>query len=309
VVTTSVRREVVSFVKSRGYSERRACALIGLQRSTCQYRHRRVDDEVLVGRIRELASERPRYGYRRLHALLRREGRAVNRKLVYRLYKAAGLAVRRRSRRKLRLTRPLPLLPVWRPNERWSMDFVHDYLADGRPLRTLNVIDAYTRECLAIEVDTSPPAQRVVRVLDKLVWQYGLPTALRVDNGPEFISTALDAWASAHGVKLDFIQPGKPTQNGHIESFNGKFRDECLAQERFPTLPRARVEIELFRVDYNTQRPHSSLDYRTPSAFAEIARREMAPSARAAAALTEGDQQSHVGYPNRDRVEDRIEVN
>ena len=304
-----MRRDVVSLLMSRGHSQRRSCALAGLHRSTCQYRRTRVDDEGLVGRIRELASERPRYGYRRLHVLLRREGRAVNRKRVYRLYRAAGLAVRRRSRRKLRLTRPLPIMPVWKPNERWSMDFVHDYLADGRPLRTFDVVDAYTREALAIEVDTSLPAQRVVRVLDKLVWQYGLPTALRIDNGPEFISTALDAWAAAHGVKLDFIQPGKPTQNGHIESFNGKFRDECLAQERFPTLARARVEIELFRVDYNTQRPHSSLDYRTPSAFAAIARREMAPSARAAAALTERETLGHVGYPSRDRVEDRIEVN
>ena len=300
---------MVSLFKSRGYSERRACALAGLQRSTCQYEHRRVDDAELVARIRELACERPRYGYRRLHALLRREGRAVNRKLVYRLYKAAGLAVRRRSRRKLRLTRPLPLMPVWRPNERWSLDFVHDYLADGRPLRTLNVIDAYTRECLAIEVDTSLPAQRVVRVLDKLVWEYGLPTALRIDNGPEFISNALDAWAAAHGVKLDFIQPGKPTQNAHVESFNGKFRDECLAQERFPTLPRARAEIELYRLDYNCVRPHSSLDYRTPTAFGEIARREMAPSARAAAAIPGGEHGSHVGYPARNHVEDRIEVN
>jgi putative transposase len=309
VVTTSVRREVVKLFKSRGYSERRACVLAGLQRSTWQYEHRRVDDGELVARIRELACERPRYGYRRVHALLRREGRAVNRKLVYRLYKAAGLAVRRRSRRKLRLTRPLPLVPVWRPNERWSMDFVHDYLADGRPLRTLNVIDAYTRECLAIEVDTSLPAQRVVRVLDKLVWQHGLPTALRVDNGPEFISSVLDAWASAHGVKLDFIQPGKPTQNAHVESFNGKFRDECLAQERFPTLPRARVEIELYRVDYNCERPHSSLGYKTPRAFGEIARREMPPSARAAAALTDGEREGDVAYPKREIVEDRIEVN
>jgi len=308
-VTTSVRREVVKLLKSRGHSERRSCALAGLQRSTCQYQRRRVDDRELVERIHQLASERPRYGYRRLHVLLRREGRSANRKLVYRLYKAAGLAVRRRARRKLRLTRPMPLLPVSRANERWSMDFVSDYLEDGRRLRTLNVVDAHTRECLAIEVDTSLPAQRVVRVLDKIVWQYGLPTALRVDNGPEFISTALDTWAAAHGVKLDFIQPGKPTQNGHIESFNGKFRDECLAQARFPTLARARVEIELYRVDYNTVRPHSSLDYRTPSAFGEIARREKPPSAGAAAAITDGDVQGHVGYPQRDVVEDRIEVN
>jgi putative transposase len=210
----------------------------------------------LVGRLRELASERPRFGYRRLHALLRREGRRVNRKLVYRLYKTAGLSVRRRSRRKLRASRPLPSVVLTRPNERWSMDFVHDYLTDGRRLRTLNIIDAFTRECLAIEVDTSLPAARVTRVLDRLVWQYGLPFALRVDNGPEFISTALDRWAFQHGVALHFIQPGKPVQNAHVESFNGRFRDECLAQAHFPTLARARVEIELWRVDYNCERPH-----------------------------------------------------
>lgn len=308
MVTTSARREVVKLFKSHGYSERRACALASMQRSTCQYAHRRADDKALVERMHALACERPRYGYRRLHALLRREGHAVNRKLVYRLYKAAGLAVRRRKR-KLRLTRPLPLMPVWQPNERWSMDFVHDYLEDGRRLRTLNVIDAYTRECHGIEADTSLPAQRVVRLLDKLVWQHGLPTALRVDNGPEFISTTLEKWATAHGVKLDFIQPGKPTQNGHVESFNGKFRDECLSQHRFPTLARARAEIELFRVDYNCNRPHSSLGYETPRAFGEVARRRMPPSAGAAAAQQAGDVGGGVSHPNRDRVEDRLEIN
>lgn len=309
MVTVSKRREIVDAFKSRGHSERRACELVSLHRSTCQYASVREDDAELVERIHTLACERPRYGYRRIHALLRREGRVVNRKLVYRLYKAAGLAVRRRSRRKLRITRPMPLLPVTRPNERWSMDFVHDYLGDGRRLRTFNVVDAYTRECLAIEVDTSLPAQRVVRVLDALVWKYGVPFSLRVDNGPEFISAALDAWAAAHGVKLDFIQPGKPTQNGHIESFNGRFRDECLAQAHFPTLARARAEIELWRVDYNCYRPHSALDYRTPQAFGEIARRSMPPSAGAAAALTEGALQPRVLHEESKHVEERYGVN
>jgi putative transposase len=165
VVTVSVRREVVSFLKSRGHSERRACALAGLRRSTCQYKRRRRDPAQLVDRLRELAAERPRFGYRRLHVLLRREGQAVNRKRVYRLYKTAGLGVRRRTRRKLRASRPLPATTLTHPNERWSMDFVHDYLTDGRRLRTLNIVDAFTRECLAIEVDTSLPAARVVRVL------------------------------------------------------------------------------------------------------------------------------------------------
>lgn len=308
-MTTSVRREVVKLFQSRGYSERRACLLAGLQRSTCQYARRRPDDVELLGRLRELACKRPRYGYRRLHGLLRRGGVLVNRKRIYRIYKEAGLTVRRRSRRKLRLTRPLPLLQVCRPNQRWSMDFVHDYLADGRRIRTLNVIDAYTRECLAIEVDTSLPSQRVVRVLDKLVWEYGLPESLRVDNGPEFISNNLDVWAAAHGVTLDFIQPGKPTQNGHIESFNGRFRDECLAQASFPTLARARVEIELWRVDYNCERPHSALGYQTPHAFGAIARSALPPPAGAAAAIQGRDLGSPVGTLERTHVQDRVEIN
>lgn len=269
---TSVRREVVAFFKSRGISQRRACALVKLHRSTCRYRHRRAEPTELVARMRELASERPRFGYRRLHVLLVREGRVVNRKRVYRLYKREGLAVRKRPRRKLRALRPLPILTASRPNERWAMDFVHDYLVGGRRLRTLNIVDAYTRECHAIEVDTSLPGGRVVRVLDALVAKHGLPDGISVDNGPEFISQALDRWAFANGVALHFIQPGKPVQNAYVESFNGRFRDECLSQAYFPTLARARVEIALWREDYNQVRPHSSLDYRTPAAFGASAR-------------------------------------
>lgn len=309
MVTPSVRREVVRFAKSRGHSERRACALVGLHRATCRYVRRRVDDEVIVGRLRVLAAERPRFGYRRLHVLLKREGRIVNRKAVYRLYKAAGLSVRRRTRRKLRAARPLPLMVVTRPNERWSMDFVHDYLEDGRRLRALNVVDAFTRECHAIEVDTSLPAARVVRVLDRLVWLHGLPESLRVDNGPEFISMALDSWAKRHGVKVDFIQPGKPVQNAHVESFNGHFRDECLAQERYPTVARARVEIEAWRVDYNTERPHSSLGYETPRSFGEKARTTMPPSAGAAAAIVRCAKEVVAGSREHGGVEMEFQVN
>jgi putative transposase len=300
---------VVAFFKSRGHAERRACALASLHRSTCRYVARRVDDPKLVARLRELAEARPRFGYRRLHALLRREGQRVNRKRVYRLYKVARLAVRRRSRRKLRVSRPAPAIPLMRPNQRWSMDFVHDYLADGRRLRTLNVVDAFTRECLAIEVDTSLPAARVVRVLDKLVWEYGLPESLRIGNGPEFISFTLDAWAVQHSVKLDFIQPGKPTQNAHVESFNGHFRDECLAQHRFPNVPRARAEIEIYRVDYNSVRPHSSLDYRTPKEFGDLARCNMPPSAGAAAAPVGRGERSRAHPSARKHMAVRIEVN
>jgi len=309
VVTVSVRREVVSFFKSRGHSERQACLMANLRRSTCRYKHRRPDGAELLARLRELASERPRFGYRRLHVLLRREGVSVNRKRVYRLYRAAGLTVRRRSRRKLRASRPLPIIVLERPNQRWSMDFVHDYFADSRRLRAFNVVDAFTRECLAIEVDTSLPSARVIRVLDKLVWQYGLPEALRVDNGPEFISTAMDRWAFQHGVKLDFIQPGKPTQNAHVESFNGHFRDECLAQAHYPTLARARVEIELWRVDYNCQRPHSSLRYETPKTFGDRVRSQVPPSAGATAVLIGESAEAPRHQTTCQLVEERIEVN
>jgi putative transposase len=296
-------------LKSRGHSERRACALAGLRRSTCRYRHRRQQPEGLVARLRELAAAKPRYGYRFLHELLRREVGPINLKRVYRLYRAEGLAVRRRRRRRLRVSRPAPPVALSRPNERWSMDFVHDYLADGRRLRTLNIIDAFTRECLAIEVDTSLPGGRVVRALDRLVWQYGLPETLRVDNGPEFISTALDRWAFKHGVKIDFIQPGKPSQNGHVESFNGRFRDECLAQAHFPTLDRARAEIELWRVEYNCERPHSSLRYETPKTFGDRARAHLPPPAGAAAALIpESAPAPRHSLPCQTH-EERIEIN
>lgn len=278
MVTTSKRRDVVEHFKSRGISQRRACELASLHRSTCRYERRREDSPELVTRIKEIAAERPRAGYRMVYAHLRREGHVVNRKRVYRIYKREGLAVRRRSRRKMRAGRPMPLLSLVRANQCWSMDFVHDWLADDRRLRTLNVIDIYTRECLGIEVDTSLTGARVARVLDRLVAKYGVPSAIRVDNGPEFISRALDRWAFEHRVELHFIQPGKPVQNAHVESFNGRFRDECLSQLQRPTLARARVEIETWRVDYNCSRPHSALGYRTPEEFGRIARAALAES-------------------------------
>lgn len=285
MVTISARRELVSFVKSRGHSQRRACVLAGLRRSTCRYQRRGPDRSALVKKLRELAAARPRFGYRRLHVLLRRAGEKVNRKLVYRLYRSEGLAVRRRGRRRLRVPRAEPLAAATRPNERWAMDFVHDYLVDRRRVRTLNIVDTYTRECLAIEVDFSLPSARVIAVLERLATKYGKPDAIRVDNGPEFISRALDAWTFARGIKLLFIQPGKPVQNAHVESFNGRFRDECLLEAHWPTLARARAEIEVWRRDYNTKRPHSALGYATPAAFGVRARRGLPPSAGAAAAL------------------------
>lgn len=223
---------------------------------------------MLRERLRALAVARPRFGYRRLTILLRREFGAVNHKRVYRLYRQEGLQVRRRARKRVaRKDRVAPDVPQ-RAGEQWAMDFMRDTLADGRPFRTLNIVDTCTRECLAIAVDTSLPGRRVTRVLDRLEVERGVPRMIRMDNGPEFTGQVLDAWAEAKGVRLDFIEPGRPTQNGLLESFNGKFRDECLNQHWFLDLADARRIVERWRVDYNQERPHSALGYQPPAAFA-----------------------------------------
>ena len=257
-------------------SERRACGLVQIHRASARYRKRRNDDQPLRQRLRELAAERVRFGYRRLHALLRREKDpageprwVVNHKRIYRLYREEQLAMRRRKRRRFRAEARIPLQRPTRANQVWTMDFTHDALSSGRKFRTLNLMDGFTREAPAIEVDTSLPGVRVVRVLERLKQERGVPEAIQVDNGPEFISRAVDQWAFANGVRLHFIDPGKPTQNGFIESFNGKFRDECLNQNWFVDLDDARRIIEAWRVDYNTARPHSALGYRTPEEFAQ----------------------------------------
>jgi putative transposase len=222
-------------------------------------------------RLREHAAQRPRFGYRRLTILLRRDGFSVNHKRIHRLYREEGLMVRRRKRKKLvAALRVLPDLPT-RPNQRWSMDFTLDALWNGMRFRTLNVVDDYTRECLAIEVDGSLPGLRVARVLERLSEMRGLPEVITVDNGPEFAGKILDQWADRHGMKLHFIRPGKPVENAYIESFNGKFRDECLNQTMFTSLTEARHKIELWRLDYNRTRPHTSLGGATPEQFAQMA--------------------------------------
>jgi putative transposase len=309
VVTLSARREAVMILKSRGVSERRACTYTALRRSTNRYKHKRDPQTKLVTRMRELASERPRFGYRRIHALLRREKdwETVNRKRVQRLYREQGLAVRRRTRKKLRQPRPAPLMLPSRANERWAMDFVHDYLTDGRKLRTLNIVDTCTRECLAIEVDLSLTGDRVTRVLDSVLLQYGLPRAITVDNGPEFISNALDRWAHQHGVELHFIQPGKPTQNAYVESFNSRFRDEFLSQGRWPTVARARFEVAKYRADYNDVRPHSSLNYMSPAAYGALARTTLnAPAGGLSGKAPEDRLEANVGLEHR--RSEKIEV-
>jgi len=215
--------------------------------------------------LRDLAMSRPRYGYRRLHILLRRRGLHVNYKKVHRLYREEALFLRRKTRRKivsqLRTVPPVPL----RANERWSMDFVSDALVDNRRIRTLNVLDVHTREALAIEVDFSLTALRVTEVLDRIIAARGMqPEVITLDNGTECTSRHFDAWAHLHGIRLDFIRPGKPVENGYIESFNGKFRDECLSQNWFLSLEDAQTTIENWRKEYNETRPHSSLGNRSP---------------------------------------------
>lgn len=275
-----------------GVSERHACGLVQIHRGSARYRKRSHDDQPLRQRLRELAAERKRFGYRRLHALLRREQDSagtprwpVNHKRVYRLYREEGLAVRCRKRKRFRAEARVPLALPKTANEVWTMDYTHDQLASGRKFRTLNLMDGYTREALALEVDTSLPGLRVVRVLERLKQERGVPQAIQVDNGPEFISRAVDQWAFANGVQLHFIDPGKPTQNGFIESFNGKFRDECLNQNWFVDLDDARRIIEAWRVDYNTVRPHSSLGYQTPVEFAHRAAALRSPTAPCAPLL------------------------
>lgn len=269
MVRAASRREVAHYLQQiYQVSERRAGRALGTSNSSLRYRSRRPPAEELRRRLRELAAERPRYGYQRLWALLRREGWEVNHKRVYRLYVEEGLKLRKRRRRSRAQVERVPLSLPTQAGERYSMDFMRDTLADGRVFRTLNVVDDYTRECLAIEVDTSLPGARVVRVLERLAAAGRRPLHIVVDNGPEFVSKAVDQWAAKSGVNLRFIDPGKPMQNGYIESFNGKFRDECLSQHWFVSLEEARSVSEAWRVDYNERRPHRSLQHQTPAEFA-----------------------------------------
>jgi putative transposase len=277
MVSPQAKREAVTVLMTeRDFGVTRACGLIRLSRSLYRYRSRRPECSGLRDRIGEIAALKRRYGYRRVYLRLRREGWHVNRKHVYRIYREAGLAVRRRKRKRIGLVERKPLPKPVAANLSWSMDFVSDGLADGRRLRCLNIVDDCTRECLAIEVDTSITGTRVKAVLDRLAETRGLPRSITVDHGPEFEGQVLDAWAYQANVHLSFIRPGKPNENAYIESFNGKFRDECLNDHWFITMEQARRIIEDWRIEYNTERPHSSLGNLTPEEFAErcLARKE-----------------------------------
>ncbi len=252
-----------------GISERRACELIGLSRTVLHYQRCESQSNAgLRGRILALAEQRRRFGYRRIHVLLRREGQAVNVKRVHRLYCQERLQVKQRRRRRGVAVERRPLLVPERPNQVWSMDFVSDALETGRRLKCLTIVDDFTKEAVDIVVDHGISGRYVARVLDRAIQFRGLPRAIRTDQGPEFTGKALDQWAYERGVELRMIQAGKPTQNAYIESFNGKFRDECLNEHWFRTLAEAREIVGRWRLDYNQGRPHSAIEYQTPAEFA-----------------------------------------
>jgi putative transposase len=259
------------------FSERRGCRLIGIGRSSYRYRGESQGDPELRERLRELAGKRRRFGYRRLYLLLRREGILVNHKRIYRLYRQEKLSLRLRRRRKRASGVRAALLRPERPNQKWSMDFVADFTADGRRLKILTMVDDFSRHCPWIEVDTSICGARVVEILERLALEDGLPEVIVTDNGPEFVGKALDCWAYGRKVKLEPIEPGKPVQNAFIESFNGKLRDECLNEHWFLSLQDAREKIETWRQDYNAMRPHSSLGNLTPEEFIRQYRARQTP--------------------------------
>ncbi len=268
MVSSQARREAVALACERGHSERRACELIGIARSGLAYRSVRAErDAPTLEAMRQLAARYPRYGYRRIRVFLRREGHSMSRHRAHRLWRVAGLQLpRRRPRRRAATSRPRPL-PAIGPNHVWAYDFVFDACADGRQLKCLTVVDEFTRECLAIDVAGSIRSRRVIEVLAKLVSERGAPRYLRSDNGPEFVSRAILEWLSDEKIDTALNDPGKPWQNGTDESFNGKFRDECLSLEWFRSREEARVVIETWRRHYNEVRPHQSLEDLTPLEF------------------------------------------
>jgi len=271
MVTPAARRAATTFFRDDlGLSLRRSCRLSGFSRSSFRRpRWQELNDQPLAERLQELASERPRFGYRRLHALLLREGQQVSWKRVYRIYRQLGLAVRTKKRKRVGEANRHPRVVPIRANIQWSLDFMQDGLANGRVFRTLNVVDDATRECLAIEVDTSLSGSRMGRVLDEVAGRRGsYPHRVVLDNGPECRSLAMDHWAYERSVELWFIRPGKPIENCFVESFNGRFRDECLNAHLFPSLALAREIISRWREDYNVVRPHGSLGNLTPVEYA-----------------------------------------
>lgn len=268
VTPAAERKAVAHLVEKHGMSERRACKAIGCCRMTIRYHSTRPDDTVLRERMRTIARERRRFGYRRLHVMLKREGLVVNHKKLFRLYREEKLSVRRRGGRKRAIGTRAPMLVPLRPNERWSLDFVSDQFTDGRRFRVLAIVDDCTRESLALVADTSLSGVRVARELDRLIAERGRPRMIVSDNGSEFTSNAILAWADQARVEWHYIAPGKPMQNGFIEAFNGRLRDELLNEMLFSSLSHARAVLAIWRADYNGSRPHSQLGWQTPTEFA-----------------------------------------
>jgi putative transposase len=272
MVTPAAEREAVAHLRAEHeMSERRACQLLQCCRMTMRYVSVRTDDIALRDRMKAIAHERRRFGYRRIHIMLKREGTVVNHKRLFWLYVQEKLSVRKRGGRKRALGTRAPMFVPLMPNQRWSLDFVSDQFTDCRRFRVLTVIDDCTRECLALVADTSLSGSRVARELNQLILQRGAPKMVVSDNGTEFTSNAILNWADEANVEWHYIAPGKPMQNGFIESFNGKLRDEKLNDTLFSTLRQARVELANWRNDYNHHRPHSGLGWLTPSEFAKIA--------------------------------------
>lgn len=269
MVRPAAKRDAVAHLREHfEMSERRACAVIAADRKMIRYQSRRPPETELRERLRELANERRRFGYRRLFILLRREGEPSGVNRIYRLYREEGLGVRKRKGRKRAIGIRAPLLVEAKANARWSLDFVHDQMTHGRRFRILNIVDDVTHECLAAIPDTSISGRRVARELTALIEKRGRPGLIVSDNGTEFTSHAVFAWSKEHRIDWHYIMPGKPMQNGYVESFNGKMRDELLNETLFFSLDQARRMIAAWIEDYNTARPHSSLAYETPAAFA-----------------------------------------
>lgn len=267
-MTVERKREAVVFLKTKEVSERRSCQLILLARSTCQYKIKREPDEAFESQVKELAFAHPRYGYRRVHALLKRRGQKVNRKRVVRVWQKFELQVPRSKKTRKRVREPQPVVPTAsHPNEVWTYDFVFDRDAAGRRLKLLTLMDEFTREGLAIRVGRSFKAIEVKEVLRAVGSKYGFPQFLRSDNGSEFIAGIIKEFLVENNIKAAYIEPGSPWQNGKGESFNGKFRDECLRMEIFGNWREAAVVAEKWRKFYNLERPHSSLGYQTPDEF------------------------------------------
>lgn len=270
MVTPVVRREAIVYLRETyAVSERRACRTTGTDRSSVRYRSVKPDDAPIRERLRSLSAERRRFGYRRLHIMLAREDIHMNQKKLRRLYREERLQVRRRGGRKRALGTRSPMLLPAGPNQRWSLDFVSDALNDGRRFRILCIVDDFTRECIGLIADTSLSGLRVARELDAIIAQRGTPHMVVSDNGTELTSMAILKWSQERHIEWHYTQPGKPTQNAFVESFNGRLRDECLNETLFTTVRHARAVLAAWKLDYNHHRPHSALGNQTPVEFAE----------------------------------------